>query len=494
MSRKIEIEILADSSKFSAATDKAGNSSEQLESTWDKLQKSAEDLSTSMGTLAEKMDPDAAGLENYADAFGSLEQTLTGVSDVLGVAAEQFGISLGPMQEYAGAAAQVAGGMEGIISGGAGLVKSIGPIVSSMPALISSTWAHVSALLAQAAAFIVANAPMLLIIGSIALLAAGVVLLVKNWDTIQPHVQPVIDFFDSKVVPAFEAVWEKGLKPVIDFVTNNWKLIGTLILAPFAPIILIATDAFGIRSKMEAAFNAMLDFVRDTWKGVKDFVTKPFDDILEAAKGAFGVKAAIIGAFTAIPAAITGAFAGLGSVIDGLLAPIISTYNAIASKVPGMSTIGGGGGSSAPASTARNPMEPGYESTRSNLLIGEVSPSGGAQPGYRYATVADIPNYDSSKPKGVDQYYPSVGDLLDGKGHWWNEATQSWYNIGGGRYLDPSKWAGSDPVGNDVIDARNLSSNKESQGITIVMNNVNMRSEAEATRVLTNAARAAGLI
>lgn len=372
MARQITVEILGDSSKFVQVVDKAENASKPLDTTWDRLQDTADQLSASMDTLGKRVQG-LDGVSEAADAFGNLERVMLGVNDLMGVLEDQLGVNLGPMAEYGQAAADVAGGMEGIIGGGAALVTQFKNIAPALAPAIAGTWAHVAALTAQAAAFIVANAPILLLVAGIALLAAGVVLLVKNWDDIQPHVQPVIDFFDQKVVPAFKSVWEDGMKPVIDFVTNNWKTIGTLILLPFAPIILIATDAFGIRSKSIEGFNAIVDWMGDTWTTIKDKVTSPFDDLLESAKGAFGLKSAIIGAFEAIPGAISTALSGLMGIVGAIVNPVIDAYNNSVGRVPGVANIprfGGGGGSSGGGSTATNAQEPGYQSTYENQGAG----------------------------------------------------------------------------------------------------------------------------
>lgn len=243
------------------ASKEADSASTELDSTWDRLQQGVDELGNSIDTLNENLDP--GGLMEVADAAGNLERVLIGTKDVMGVLAEQFGVNLGPMEDYVGAAADVAGGMEGIIGGGTALAKQLGPLAGSLGPVIAATWGHVAALTAQAAAFIVANAPIILIVGGLALLAAGIVLLIRHWDDIKPKLQPAIDFFEDDVVPAAKAVWEDGLKPVVDFVRDNWPEVATLLLLPFAPLIILATDAFGIRSATIGGFQAIVDFVRE---------------------------------------------------------------------------------------------------------------------------------------------------------------------------------------------------------------------------------------
>ncbi|MGE0598282.1 MAG: hypothetical protein AB7J35_00465 [Dehalococcoidia bacterium] len=260
------------------------------------------------------------GLDQVAEGAGNLERFLIGAKDILGVMPSQFDAITGPAVAWAQTAADVAGGLEGVIAGGSALVEQIGPMVTGIGGAVAATWAHVTALGAQAVAFAVANAPLLLIIGGIALLAAGIVLLVQHWDDIKPHIQPVIDFFNDDVVPAANAVWEKGLKPVIDFITDHWKEITALILAPFAPIIILATDAFGIRSKTVEAITGLLSDIA----GLGDKITGAGeamggalkDGFITGVKGLVSVTGSIVeGIFEAIKFLINGAVDAINDLI-----------------------------------------------------------------------------------------------------------------------------------------------------------------------------------
>lgn len=386
--REIKVEILGDSSNFARAAQQAADTSQPLEGTWKNLQQEAANLGASMDKLSEKLDPNSGKFEAVADAAGSLEQVFIGTTDILGVLGEQFGVPLGPMEEWTHAAADVAGGIESTITGFTGLAEQFGPMVAKMGPAIASTWAYVTALLAQAAAFIAANAPMLIIIGTIALVAGGVLLLIKHWDEIvekvpflKAAIDPIVSFFTGTLIPAFVSVWEKGLKPVIDFVTDHWKEIGTLILLPFAPLILIATDGFGIRSKLIEGFSAVITWMTDTWKTVKGFITSPFDDLLETAKGAFGIKDAIIEAFKAIPGAIESALSGLMTLVQNLVNPVIDAYNNTVGKIPGVPDIPriGGGGGGGDSSAYGAPVAGGDDDTMTgrNMLNMEAGGAGG---------------------------------------------------------------------------------------------------------------------
>lgn len=298
------------------------------------LQTDVQDFASELEDAGGKFTVTREGLDQVAEGAGNLERVLIGSKDILGVLEEQFGVSVGPMVEWSQAAADVAGGVEGIISGGSALVQQLGPMAAGLAPAIASTWAYVTALLAQAAAFIVANAPILLLVAGIALLVAGVVLAVKHWGELS-------DFFNSTVTPAFTGVWEKGLKPVVDFVRDHWPEITALVLLPFAPLILVATDAFGVRTALVGAFNAIIGFVRDHWPEILTLISGPFFPLVALATNAFGIRDKfeegmtamkdfagdriedVVGFFEDLPDEVLGALGDVGGLLVGVGKSII---------------------------------------------------------------------------------------------------------------------------------------------------------------------------
>lgn len=310
MAREIRIDIVGDSSRFTKATGDAEQSSTELKSTWERLQAGVDELGNSFDTMAAKMEGDADGVFDVDDAFGNLERTLIGVNDVLGVAAEQFGVNLGPFQDYSKAAADVAGGMEGIIAGGGALITQLKNVVPAIVPAVATTWTYVTALTAQAAAMIAANAPILLIIGAVALLAAGIVLLVKNWDTITekvPILGTAVEAVKDTVIAAKDLI-VGGLQAVPDWLKAHWPEVAVLISGPFAPIVLLATDAFGIRSKTIEALNGLISDVKGLYdsvisagKGLGSSLIDGLKDGLSAATGFAGdVGQAVLSAVRAV--------------------------------------------------------------------------------------------------------------------------------------------------------------------------------------------------
>lgn len=246
----------------------AGDALDEVKDDLDDVTEKAADAGREVGNFGGK-------LFETAEAGGNAEQALRGTSDILTFMGEQFGVSLGPLQGWSAAMADLGGGVEGVLKGGPALIGQIKNIPGALGPAIAGTWSYVAALIAQAAAFIVANAPLLLLIGGIALLAGGIVLLIKNWDTITEKVPILGQAFDAakavvieakdKVVGAFQAV--------VDFLKNHWPEIAVLISGPFAPIVLLATDAFGVRSALTGAFDAVLKYLQGLPGDVKSAAT-----------------------------------------------------------------------------------------------------------------------------------------------------------------------------------------------------------------------------
>lgn len=281
---------------------------------------------------AERGGPSLEGFGNaiggVAEAGGNLERTLNGVRDITGFLNEQFGISLGPLEEYAGTFAQLGGGIEAALQGGPALIAQLKSLPATIVPAVTATWSYVTALTAQAAAFIAANAPIILIVGGIALLTAGVILLITHWDSIVAKV-PALGVALDVVRGAFEKITGAG-DAVLGFVRDRWPEIATLISGPFAPIVLLATDAFGVRSAIQDAFTFAKRFVADNWPEIATIISGPFFPLVALATDAFGVRSALQNAMTAAKDFVG---ARIGDIVDfftGLPGQIASTFGALA--------------------------------------------------------------------------------------------------------------------------------------------------------------------
>lgn len=228
--------------------------------------------------------------DSIADGFGNSERVLLGVNDMLGVMAEQFGINLGPAQEWAQAAGDVAGGLEGIIGGGQALIKQIGPMLTGQSTVIASTWAHVTALYAQAAAFVAANLPMIAIIATIALVAGGVVLLIKHWDditakfpvlgeatdAIKGKLSEFADWITQTFIPAAASLYDPAIKAPLELIVAFFKVQFDLVKVGVETVLGVIK---GIVDVFMGVFTGDWD---RAWAGVKQIVDSLWSGIKEA--------------------------------------------------------------------------------------------------------------------------------------------------------------------------------------------------------------------
>ena len=106
--------------------------------------------------------------------------------------------------------------------------------------------------------------PIGLVVVALAALVVGLVLAYKHSETFRKIVNEAFEevtkvaedfaeFFTDTLPEAFE--------DVLSWVKRHWPEIAVLLAGPFAPLVALATDAFGIRSALVKAFEAILGFV-----------------------------------------------------------------------------------------------------------------------------------------------------------------------------------------------------------------------------------------
>lgn len=347
--------------KFTSDTKDLESGGKRVEQSYDAIAQSLKGIEEAAKRTADATENLAIGAgvaTATADSFGNLERVLLGVSDNMSVMAEQFGISLGPAQEWVAAGAGVAGGMEAVIAGAMGLIESLPKMVTSMVPVIASTWAHVTALTAQAAAFIVANAPIIAMIAAIALLAAGVVLLVQHWDTIvqkvpalgvafdavKTAIQAVVDWITQSFVPGFEKLYTAAadvVGRVVAFITDHFPPIWTGIIEPTLKILwegvelyfgLVKTfidTTFGVIRGLFDVFAGLFtgDWDR-VWKGVREIVDSLWEGIQKAFKLGLQALRDIIPEFLTIGQNFGGfLWEGMKWGLNGMLAAVESGLN-----------------------------------------------------------------------------------------------------------------------------------------------------------------------
>ena len=238
--------------------------------------------------------------------------------------------------------------------------------------------------------------PIVLVIVAIAALVAAIIIAYKNWDTITAAVKDfadvvrdyvvgavvaakdkIVEIFTAmkdavvgavvaakdKLVEIFTAIKDKTIDAVqiiLDFVKEYWPEIVTLLSGPFYPLVLLATDAFGIRTALIDAFTAtweavvgaavaakdklveiftamknavieaagaikdktidavqaILDFVTQYWPEIVTLFSGPFLPLVLLATDAFGIRTALIDAFSATWDAVK---AGTQAALDAIV-------------------------------------------------------------------------------------------------------------------------------------------------------------------------------
>jgi hypothetical protein len=136
--------------------------------------------------------------------------------------------------------------------------------VAVVGALTIASWALNSALLA--------NPIGLVVVGLVALGTA----LVVAWEKSKTFRDIVTGTWD---------VLRGGAEAVIDFFKRDWPEIATLLSGPFAPLVALATDAFGIRSTLTNAFDTIKDDVSSAVSAVAGYVTALPSKIGDFSKG-----------------------------------------------------------------------------------------------------------------------------------------------------------------------------------------------------------------
>jgi hypothetical protein len=144
--------------------------------------------------------------------------------------------------------------------------------------------------------------PIVLLVAALAVLVVGLVYAYEHCKTFRDIVQAVFHFVTS------------AASSVLGFFQSQWKTIAILISGPFAPLVALATNAFGIRTKLEDAFRDVKNWVSGHWPEIATIISGPFAPLVALATGAFGIRAKLSGAWDAIKSdarSFAGALGGL---------------------------------------------------------------------------------------------------------------------------------------------------------------------------------------
>lgn len=211
--------------------------------------------------------------------------------------------------------------------------------------------------------------PIVLVVAAIAALAVGLVLAYKNSEKFRTIVHGALNAVAGAakaLVAAFNAVlsWVKG----------NWRTIATLISGPFAPLVALATNAFGIRSALTGAFSSMLGAARTVMSGITGAVRGAVGAVTSAAKAVGkGIVDGVKSAVAAIRSIYSTMWTGISGAISSAATAALSGARAIGAAIADGVISGIGDLAGRLTSALVSPVENAYNKVRS--FLGANSPS-----------------------------------------------------------------------------------------------------------------------
>lgn len=219
----------------------------------------------------------AANLEDTAASIG--QGLLPAYQTLLGV----VGATTGVMSEHTTAVKIVTAVLLALATGIIALTVAVKLYTFFTNAATVATIRWTIALLAN---------PIFLITVAIIALVAAIVILWKRSETFRNIILGVWASIRSAAL-AFAGFFTKTLPAafnrVLNWVKSNWPKIAVFLSGPFAPLVLLATDAFGIRSKLLGALSDLLNGAKqkakDIGSGIKDGITGALSGLGSAVAG-----------------------------------------------------------------------------------------------------------------------------------------------------------------------------------------------------------------
>ena len=195
--------------------------------------------------------------------------------------------------------------------------------------------------------------PIGLVIIAIAALIAGIILLVKNWDTVVAFLkgawQGFVAWFQS-IMAGFLGWWGGVWQGFLGFIAPVWAAIQQIIQVAWQVIVTVVTTYIGMVLTVIQTVWAVIQVVFSTaWDIIKTIVATALAILIAVFTGNFGAIAGLIasawakiqgyfsGAFAAIAGIVTGAWSNLTGIFTGAIGAIAGLlsggWNAIRSTV-----------------------------------------------------------------------------------------------------------------------------------------------------------------
>ena len=210
---------------------------------------------------------------------------------------------------------KIAQGTAALVQQGVQWIASTAMKVADTAATVASTVATTAATVATTAfgvALSVLTSPITLVIAAIAALVGGIILLIKNWDTVKDVASKCWDSIKSTVSAGVDKI--KALfNVIVDFVKNNWQGLLLLIVNPFAGAFkLIYDNCATFRNTINTLLTEVKGFFAGLWTGITE--------IFKNVGTWFGEK------FTAACTNIKAGFNGIGSFFTGVWSNIKGAF------------------------------------------------------------------------------------------------------------------------------------------------------------------------
>ena len=164
-------------------------------------------------------------------------------------------------------------------------------------------------------AIIAALGPVSLAVGAILGLVTVFGYVRDNWDEIRSKIEEIVGGIRDWIVNAFGVV--------VGWLEEHWPAIATIVSGPFALIVALATDAFGLRTRLLEAFGWIRDRAVEIWdnlvKGLTAFAANLRDNVV----GFVGdLRDKVVGFFEGIIGKIGEFFGSLGEIPSKIKAAV----------------------------------------------------------------------------------------------------------------------------------------------------------------------------
>ncbi len=239
----------------------------------------------------------------------------------------------------------------GIVKVAAGVIAALGTGILVIVG-ITKAWAAAQMLLNV----VMAANPFVLVAGLIAALVVAFIAAYKGSEDFRNIVNGVFAAVQGVVmafVSFFTATLPAAFRAVVGWVRSNWPIIATIVSGPFAPLVALATDAFGVRTALTGAFTGMVTAartfmsnligeIRDAVGSVRSAGDAVGTAVVSGIRSGLSALASVAGeigskvqsAISSAAGAAAGAAVAIGQAItNGILSGLGGLYGALKSKL-----------------------------------------------------------------------------------------------------------------------------------------------------------------